>query len=99
MPCRSGYEDEPRKEIIYQDNPAHLNRINELEAAVCALCNELEDMGYLDDVMAAAEKNGMTNIRKIWEQHQQEDLARMKKNLSLFSEHEIKLIKQILNIK
>lgn len=104
MPCRTfDRNDIPKKvppqkkkEIIYQDNPEHLNRINELEAAVCALCNEMEDMGYLDEVMTSAEKNGMIDIRKIWEDHQQKDVIRIKKKLIQFSEHEIKLIKKIL---
>ena len=90
MPCRTYGDIDPHS------NTEYLDRINELEAAVCALCNELEDMGYLDEVIKSAEKNGVTNIREIWKEHQHRDLVRMEKKLATFSEHEIKLIRKIL---
>jgi len=98
MPCRTDYQDEDRNpRIEYQDNPKLLDTINELEAAICAICNELEDRNILDEILANGSVNGRIKLHDIWNNHKQNDERRLKNELKKYTKHELKLLKRILN--
>jgi len=99
MPCRDGRDDYPntRIETIYQDNPEHLKKIKELEAALCAVFTELERDENLENIINRAEKNGHINLIDFWKKHKKEDEERLKKDLRKYSEHELNVIRNILN--
>jgi hypothetical protein len=100
MPCLDG-RDAPnvRYETVYQDNPEHLKKAKEMEAALCAVFTELERDGNLGDVIKRAETNGEIDLVKFWNKHKKEDENRLRKDLEKFSEHERAIIKDILNNK
>ena len=79
------------------------DRINELEAMLCALLSELENMGLSDQVMRDAEINGKVDVRTFWEGHKELDVHRLTNELSLFlsrfSEHERVLMNNIMTKK
>ena len=107
MPCRDwdGIHDDSRKiEYINGVDPTPLNnRINELEAMLCAIFNELEVRNIANEVIGDAEKNGKVNISDFWKEHQKEDKERLAKKLvnflSEFSDHEQKVLVELMKIK
>jgi len=99
MPCRTDWPEDTGSgsRIEYQDNPMHLKTINELEAVICAVFNELEDRGELEEIIDYASVNGSINIKEIWTNHKHDDELRLKQELKRYSKHELKMIKNILN--
>lgn len=100
MPCRD-YHDEPNTRTIteYVDNPEHLKKAREMEAALCAVFTELERDGNLDEIIKRAETNGEIDLLKFWKKHKKEDEKRLRKDLEKFSEHERAIMRDILNNK
>lgn len=85
-----------------RDNPLSYEgmkkRQNYLEAIICALVNEIEEMGEnYEHVIKDAEKSGKVNIQAFLKEHKYRDKQRIKEKLLEFSDHEINLIKQIVN--
>ena len=99
MPCKDYYDEPGRTITEYVDNPEHLKKAREMEAALCAVFTELEKDGTLDDVISRAENNGEIDLAKFWDKHKKEDEERLIKDLEKFSEHERAIIKDILNNK
>lgn len=97
MPCRDGREEEYRTRVEYQDNPAHLRKIKEMEAALCAIFSELEKDGNLEDIINRAESSGEIDLIQFWKKHKEEDEKRLRKDLEKYSEHELNMMKNILN--
>ena len=68
-----------------------------LEAALCALFNELEKKDIHNEIITKASKNGKIDLLKFWENHKIKDIDRLKQDLDKYSEHEKHIIKQLLN--
>lgn len=97
MPCRDGRDEPGYTHIEYRDSPEQEKRIREREAMLCAILNELKERNIVEEVISMAEHKGKIKITPFWEEHQKEDIARLKKQMNKYSEHEIRLIKKILN--
>ena len=69
---------------------------NFLEAALCAVLTELENIKVYESVVNAASKNGMIDVHSFWAKHQSKDEARLKIELDKFSEHEKEILKKLL---
>lgn len=100
MPCRD-YHDEPGTRTIteYVDNPKHLKKAREMEAALCALFTELEKDGNVKEIIERAETNGEIDLMKFWKKHKKEDEKRLRKDLEKYSQQELDMMKDILNNK
>jgi len=96
MPCRDHYDSESVR-TVYEDNPEHLKKAKEMEAALCAVFTELEKKGALEEVINRAESNGQIDLMKFWKKHKKEDEQRLTKDLKKYSQHELDMIKDILN--
>jgi hypothetical protein len=72
------------------------DRIAQLEGMLCAILNVLEDECMLSETLQAASAGGDINIDLFWEQHQKEDKVRLKAELDKFSQHERKMLKEML---
>lgn len=105
MPCYDGRDNEPR--IVYQNgvNPEPFkyeisrlrDRINWLEAGLCAIITELEKKNIANEVISQASKSGLTDLMSFWHQHKNEDVTRLAKELHKFSEHEQVILRRLLN--
>ena len=105
MPCYDGRENEPR--IVYQNgvNPEPFkyeisrlhDRINWLEAGLCAIINELEKKKIANEVISQASKSGLINLMDFWLHHSKEDETRLARELHKFSEHEQEILRKLLN--
>ena len=99
MPCRC----EP-KETVYTVTARYKDKVNKLEAMLCAILTELElhsvrNSGTLDDFnqfIKKTEESGQVNIRDFINKHKKEDEDRLQKELSSkFSKHELEQIKRM----
>lgn len=105
MPCYDGRDNEPR--IIYQNgvNPEPFkyeisrlqDRVNWLEAGLCAIITELEKKNIANEVISQASKSGLIDLMSFWHQHKNEDVTRLAKELHKFSEHEQDVLRKLLN--
>jgi hypothetical protein len=76
---------------------AELRRqLSKSEAAVCAICNELESRGILKEVLEKAGTDGQIDLMSIWKSHSNEDEVRLNEKLKEFSTHERNLLKKLL---
>ena len=102
MPCYDG-RDQQRTETVYRSgiSPSDMQKVidkNEwLEAAVCALMNELGKRNILGGVIAEASRNGLIGLMDFWDAHQKSDESRIAKALHSFSKDEQEVIKRLLN--
>ena len=102
MPCYDG-RDSHRTETVYRSgiSPSDMQKVidkNEwLEAALCAVFNELQKRDVIGSVIAEASRNGLIGIMDFWQQHQKSDEARIAKALHSFSKDEQAVIKKLLN--
>jgi hypothetical protein len=69
---------------------------NFLEAALCAVLTELENIKVYESVVNAASKNGMIDVHSFWAKHQSKDEARILAELNKFSDHEKEILKKLL---
>lgn len=107
MPCSDGRSDGVQYVYRYKNGVdpapyeveiAMLKRKNiQLEAIACALINELESEGLDKRIIPNAVKNGKVDIYSFWEAHKQDDESRLSKDIERYSEHELSVIKKILN--
>ena len=89
MPCSDGgesdyYAREERK------------RLKKLEAALCAIFNDLVVRGLFDKVIETASLAGGINLREIYEEHKKEDEKRLREKLDTFSIQEQALLLSLL---
>ncbi len=102
MPCYDG-RDSVRTEIRYESgiSPSDLraakDRCAQLEAALCAILNELDFRGIASEVAAEASRHGLIDIMSFWCSHKLSDEARIAKQLHKFSKDEQKIIKKLLD--
>lgn len=91
MGCRNDYYDETTSSSEKDD------KINELEAMLCALTSELKKDTEGRQIISRAEKNGDVNIIDWIMLHETEDEKRLQKQLERFSFHEKEMLKKMLN--
>jgi predicted nuclease with TOPRIM domain len=112
MPCRDWEDYDNNRDAHLRSENSSLNSTNqslrdeikelkvenrELEAGMCAVFNELEKAGVLDNTIELASKNGGIDLTNVWKKHVEEDLNRLKKDLEKYSHHELDMIKKILD--
>lgn len=112
MPCsqHQGWGDECSRSIKFEkDNINYgeiFNQIKEREdkmkdkqhvAMLCALFNDLKNRGIYLDVLESASKDGNIDFSDFIQEHEKEDVERLKHDLSKFSKHEKQMIVRILN--
>lgn len=97
MPCRD-YQDECniRTVEIEVDNPVQATRVIELEAALCAIFNDLDRRGITKHVIDSASIAGGIDLDVFWNLHKLSDTARLSKDLSKYSLDEKDILRQIL---
>ena len=98
MPCRDWEGDNSSFNTIQIQRLEEENRT--LEAMLCALMNTLS-ISYpnsKEDIIDEAENQGKVDIRSWFDKHNKNDINRLKKKLNkTFSNHELEIIKGILN--
>ncbi len=67
-----------------------------IDAAMCAVLNELEQRGIIESVIINASRHGLIDIVGWWESHKKDDKARITKALHSFSIDEQKLMLDML---
>ncbi len=70
-----------------------------LEAAICAIFNELERRGIEESVISEASRCGLIGLVGFWAEHRKSDYARIASRVHSFSKDEQKIMKDILNSK
>ena len=68
-----------------------------LEAALCAVFNELERRDIAPDVMAEASRNGLIGLMDFWSKHTKADEAKMARDLHVYSKDEQAILRKLLN--
>jgi hypothetical protein len=113
MPCNQhdgwGWNDNfkpfyyQKNDINYDDIESQLNErkmktINkEYTAMLCALFNDLKNRNILEDVLKTASEDGRVNFQLFIDEHEKEDIERLKNYLLQFSKHERQMLIKILN--
>lgn len=96
MPCYDA--EECNEKQIKTNRIIQLNdRINKLEAGLCAIITELEKRNIADEILSQASKSGLINLMDFWLHHSKEDETRLSRELHKFSEHEQEVLKRLLN--
>jgi hypothetical protein len=104
MPCSDGRD---RPEVRYEKgykpgcSPVELIdmrfKSNQLEAALCAIMNELKRRNIAGSVVSIASEKGNINILDIWDKHKDSDVSRLSKELNKYSEDEQDIIRSLLS--
>lgn len=101
MPCYDQRDDQTK--YVYETgiSPEKLqsvrNEIAELEASICAICNELDRRGIAQSVLVEASRNGLIDLMSFWEIHTKKDSDRIAADIhQRYSKDEIAIIKQII---
>lgn len=69
----------------------------QLEAALCALCSELDRRGIAAEVIAAATHSGLIDLLAFWQEHKKDDASRLANDINKrYSKDELAVIKTIL---
>lgn len=108
MPCNNGGgPDFGQERIVYRNgvDPAKFNTeidalkrtVNSLEAGLCAIISELENSGMAQQYLLKASSGGLIDLVGFWAAHKKDDVSRIAKKLSEFSEHEQKILRNLLN--
>jgi hypothetical protein len=113
MPCsqHQGWGDEDskpfkpkKKDTINYDNIVEQLKEREEKmkdrnhiAMLCALFNDLKNRGIYLDVLETASKDGNIDFSDFIQEHEKEDVERLKKDLSKYSKHEKQMMVKILN--
>lgn len=113
MPCsqHKGWGDEDSRPIKFQKKDSVnydeiAKQLKEREekmkdkqhvAMLCALFNDLKNRGIYLDVLESASKDGNIDFSDFIQEHEKEDVERLKHDLSKFSKHEKQMIIKILN--
>jgi len=89
MPCydprsKPGYQ-EPEIRYVSGIDPQRLkdeeNTRAYIEAAFCAVMNEIESRGIAQDVLAKASRNGRIDVMWLWNNHRLDDEKRLSSKL------------------
>ena len=93
MPCYDPRSNQARhqsdyKETFEKDAKALLDVNRRLEASICAIFSELERRGIAYEVAVEASRNGLIDLTDFWANHQDEDRARIGKQLHRLSKDE-----------
>ena len=96
MPCSDG-RDFGNTKVEYVDNPELVKTNNYLMGIICAILTELDKDGLTKNIISRAEKNGKINIQEVWNIHKKEDKERLIKMITPLSEHELDVLKELLN--
>lgn len=67
-----------------------------LEACLCAVFTELEKQGNADDFIKVATEKAGVDVGAWWLKHKSIDRERLKSDLSKYSDHELSIIKQLI---
>ena len=108
MPCyqpsseyMSGYES--GREVHAEHHPDDKKEIHKLtkqndwlEAALCAILNELEERGIAAAVAADSSRNGLVDIMGFWSFHRESDESRLASKLHEYSKDEQRILKKLL---
>ena len=99
MPCYEPREPTPKG----QENARLTERLAEserdkewLEAAMCALLSEIDKRGLCEEIVVDASRGGLIDLVGFWATHRQDDRARITKLLHQYSEHEQKIMLDLL---
>jgi hypothetical protein len=71
--------------------------INQLEAALCAILNELERRDICENVVAEASRNGLIDLMGFWVNHKKSDRARLANDIHKYSKDEQAVIRELLD--
>ena len=71
-------------------------KIEHLSACICALVNEIEKLDNADEIIIGAERNGIVNLQGFWRAHKKRDELRIRRDLDKYSDHEMDILKSIL---
>lgn len=107
MPCYDSRSNQTT--TVYESgiSPSEMEQVNKqnrlltdnnkwLEAAICAIFNELDRRDVLGSVIAESSRNGLIGLMEFWSQHKQSDESRIAKALHAFSKDEQAVIKKLL---
>ncbi len=67
-----------------------------LEAAMCALLNELKQLKNYDEIITKASINGQVDLFDWLQTHTLSDIERLSKDLTKYSKHELNVLKTLL---
>lgn len=87
-------ETEQKYSIVIKDLE---NKKRWLEAALCALLNELDRRGIDNSVVAEASRSGLIGLMEFWVNHKNSDKARIAEILHSYSKDEQAIMREILN--
>lgn len=98
MPCRDGNEPWGAPSNCNE----HIENGKKWEAGFCALVSTIrtnngEDI--LQSLLVVGSKNSGMNLVALYEDHKKDDIARLEKALSKYSNHELAMIKTIITNK
>jgi hypothetical protein len=93
MPCQNTWSDNSRDSEIR----SLTEKVNFLEAALCALFNEIKKEGISERIINNASKNGEIDLYSIWIDHAEKDEKKLIRALSRYSEHEKSILRRLLN--
>lgn len=106
MPCSGGsdniryikeevtvYRPTPEQQMEHQQT-RHTNR--KYAAMLCALFNDLKNRGIMEEVIKTASKDGMIDFSSFIDEHEAEDLERIKSHAFQLSKHERQMLLRIL---
>jgi len=103
MPCYDG-RDSVQIRTVYESgiSPEKLESANrnikQLEAALCAVCNELDRRGIAENVLSEASRNGLIDLMQFYSSHKKEDVARLANDIhKRYSKDELAVIKKLID--
>ena len=98
IPRNSQKDDINYSDIEKQLEERKMKTINkQYTAMLCALFNDLKNRNILEDVLDTASKDGKIDFKLFIEEHEKEDIERLKEELLKFSKHERQTLIKILN--
>ena len=72
-------------------------KIHTLDAYLCAILSELEKRKIAKEIIENGSKFGKIDLMEYWKLHKIKDEVRLKTDLEKYSQHEIEIIKTIIN--
>lgn len=102
MPCHDPRDNPQFWEDEATEGYTKINKLSQsveqLEAVMCAVFNELESLGLINQIIEAANVRSGYDAWALWNAHLSSDKERLKQKLKdTFSATEQRLIKEILN--
>lgn len=105
MPCYDSRDNE--KVVVYKDRypevdelksslDKHVKYAVNIDAALCAILNELEQLNILEKVIVNANRHGLIDIVSWWDEHKKSDRSRLTKELHGYSVDEQRVLYSLL---